>query len=347
MSKEPNPFAGAENARHPAGELLVEALRTSWERFVEQDALVRQLERKLHTDVGGRWDGVGDGSGVGGCPTGGGYVTGGVQAEHERIEAVHQARVALRRIRSNMRVASPLLEKTWSAAVVEDLSWYAARLGAVRDWDVLDARLRHAGSDLRSLASPAELASFEAGLACILQYLDDERRAASDVLSAARTAPRLVRLKELMSEHLDEAVLAEIASGRAGDVMPRLISKQWRGLASLVGATIDEPEDRALHAIRVRVKRVRYASEIMGPAPGGNLRRFCRSAARLQDVLGEWHDSSVSRDWLRTTSSKLPPVATFVAGELSVAEAESALSSRARWPEAWSALKGLGKKLFR
>src|SRR5205814_9825308 len=59
----------------------------------------------------------------------------------EDPEGVHQARVATRRLRSDLRTFASLLEPAWVAALTEELKWLAEHLGAARDADVLLARL--------------------------------------------------------------------------------------------------------------------------------------------------------------------------------------------------------------
>ena len=55
----------------------------------------------------------------------------------EDPEAVHQARVATRRIRSTLRTFSKLLDEEWTDRLRDDLKWLANLLGEVRDTDVL------------------------------------------------------------------------------------------------------------------------------------------------------------------------------------------------------------------
>src|ERR1700674_4641945 len=70
-------------------------------------------------------------------------------------EAVHQARVATRRLRSHLRTFGPLLDQEWTDPLRSELGWLALSLGAVRDQEVLLERLRERAktlppSDLRS-----------------------------------------------------------------------------------------------------------------------------------------------------------------------------------------------------
>src|SRR5207244_12383852 len=73
-------------------------------------------------------------------------------------EAVHQARVATRKLRSHLRTFGPLLDPEWTEPLRSVLGWLAIALGAVRDREVLLERLRERAqslpaSDQRSAAS--------------------------------------------------------------------------------------------------------------------------------------------------------------------------------------------------
>src|SRR4051794_29099594 len=54
---------------------------------------------------------------------------------------VHVTRVAVRRLRSTIRVFHDLFDETKAQAFEEELVWWASLLGAVRDLDILQASL--------------------------------------------------------------------------------------------------------------------------------------------------------------------------------------------------------------
>ena len=58
------------------------------------------------------------------------------------VNAIHQARVATRKLRSNLRTFAPLLDVEWTEPLRAELGWLAMGLGAVRDREVLLQRLR-------------------------------------------------------------------------------------------------------------------------------------------------------------------------------------------------------------
>ena len=62
---------------------------------------------------------------------------------------VHQARVAMRRLRSLLQTFSVVLDPVWVQHVRSDLEWAGSPLGELRDADVLAVRLEGAPAQLR------------------------------------------------------------------------------------------------------------------------------------------------------------------------------------------------------
>lgn len=52
------------------------------------------------------------------------------------VEAVHEARVSVRRLRSSLKILKPYLEPDRFAWMASDLKWLGGALGPARDWDV-------------------------------------------------------------------------------------------------------------------------------------------------------------------------------------------------------------------
>jgi CHAD domain-containing protein len=114
------------------------------------------------------------------------------------------------------------------------------------------------------------------------------------------------------------------------------VTKPWKRLRDAVDALEDDPPDEALHEVRIRAKRARYAAEAVAPACGRDARRFAKRMTDVQDVLGEHQDAVVAEQWLRArlgTSASGPML--FVAGELAAAERAAGRAARARFPRVW------------
>jgi CHAD domain-containing protein len=241
-------------------------------------------------------------------------------------EDVHQARVATRRMRSDLRTFRKVLDPDWDESLRAELKWLGGALGAVRDTDVLLARLEARVAEL----DDADRAAGER----IVDILRDERARARDELLAAMRSDRYVALLE----RLLAAARAVPASTDGRDFeleVSDLAVKPWKKLRDAVHALDDDPPDPELHQVRIRAKRARYAAEAVVPAVGKGPKRFAKAVAHLQDVLGEHQDAVVAGQWLREHAPAADGEAAFVAGRLAVVEAEAAQASREDWPRAW------------
>ncbi len=247
-------------------------------------------------------------------------------------EDVHQARVATRRIRSDLRTFRDVVDPGWDESLRSELKWLAGLLGTVRDADVLLARLEERVSSLSADdVAPGEL---------LLDGLRAERNAARDELLAGLRSSRYLDLLERlfaaarMVPPADQTVDLELDLGD-------LVTKPWKKLRGAVHELGEHPPDPALHAVRIRAKRARYAAEAVAPAIGKGAKRFASKVADLQDVLGEHQDAVVAGQWLRDHVPTGPDAtrAAFVAGLLAAQEDAAAQASRDEWPPVWKRAK--------
>jgi CHAD domain-containing protein len=243
-------------------------------------------------------------------------------------EAVHQARVATRKLRSNLRTFQPLLESEWADPLRSELGWLGMSLGAVRDSEVLLERLRER---VESLPTPDTRSA-----GSLLHILDTEIEGLRKKLLTELGSTRYVDLLEsLVAAAHAPAVLAE-ADQPAAAVLPLLATGPWRRLRSAVRALSSDPSDPELHRIRILAKRARYAAEAVATVAGPMATAFARNAAKLQTVLGDHQDSVTAQAWLR--SARVSGRRAFVAGELIALEHMAAEEARAKWPKVWKAL---------
>ena len=243
-------------------------------------------------------------------------------------EAVHQARVASRKLRSHLRTFGPLLDPEWTEPLRSELGWLAMGLGAVRDREVLLQRLRERAQSLPA----ADLRSANS----LLHILEVEIESLRKKLLAELSSSRYVDLLErLVGAAHSPASLPE-ADQPASQVLPPLAAGPWRRLRSAVRQLPDLSTDPELHRIRILAKRARYAAEAVAPVAGSAAAAFARAAAKLQTVLGEHQDSVTAQAWLR--GARISGRRAFVAGELIAMEHIAAEEARARWPKVWKAL---------
>ena len=248
------------------------------------------------------------------------------------VEGVHQARVATRRLRSDLRTVRALVDPAWAVPLREELAWLADALGAVRDADVLTGRLRDALERL----DPQD----RDGGRLFADRLADQRAAARAELDAVLSSDRYVALLDsLVAACCAPHLVAPDQDGPAEQVLPDLVRGPWRHLRTDVRALGDDPADADLHRVRIRAKRLRYAAELAAGALGRRAERMATAAARLQTVLGDHHDAVVMERWIRATvdAATTPPQA-FVAGLLAGQERAAADEAAGRWWDEWARL---------
>ena len=247
----------------------------------------------------------------------------------EDPEGVHQARVATRRLRSDLRTFRSLLDEQWGAALSDELRWLGDIFGAVRDADVLLERL-----DAKLL----ELPEVDRGPAKrLLDHLrTDHGRGRDQMLRALRSDRYDALLDRLVAAAARPRFLLRVDDADDAEVLSRLARRPWKHLAASVAALADSPSDLALHGVRIRAKRSRYAAEAVAPAFGKPARTFARAVTELQDVLGEHQDAIIAAEWLRRAAAGTADESTgFAAGQLAAIEYRDAERARRAWPDAW------------
>jgi CHAD domain-containing protein len=251
----------------------------------------------------------------------------------EDPEGIHDARVAARRLRSDLRTFRPILDAAWCAALREELHWLGGILGQVRDAEVLRDRL-----GARVAAIPD---SVIAAGKVLLDDLEITRFEARRRLLADLESPRYAELVEQLVAGASLPMTRDGESDRPAAAAGALMTRPWRRLSKAVRRLDRIPEDAALHAVRIRAKRVRYAAEAVAPAFGERADRFAKAAKALQEVLGDHQDAVMAAEWLTEHGSGADdPSVAFAAGRLAEHESSDRDRARAAWPKAWARLEG-------
>lgn len=244
-------------------------------------------------------------------------------------EDIHQARVATRRLRSNLKILEPLFNAgRCAAATVSGLKPLASLLGQVRDADVLGARLR------------AERHQVEVSDRALVDEL-------SDLLHEERLRAHSALLVQLGSEShgqligdlfaiLDDPPLIDPNAPAATVLLP-LLAGRWASLDKAVRKLPEQPSDTELHAIRIKAKRCRYTGEMCGAVLDAKAQHLTKSVASLQEILGELQDASVTRKWLRVAALDGGSNRAMVAGQLIETQRTRAKMARHQWESAWAA----------
>ena len=245
-------------------------------------------------------------------------------------EGLHQMRVATRRLRSDLRTFRPIIDRSWADGLSEELRWLGGLLGTVRDADVQLERLHAEDSDLLGELKP------------YVERLRQNQSNGRDALLEALRGERYVTLLDRLVDAERDPLVSEGARRPAGQVLPDLAKRAWKRLEPQAQGLKPEDPDARYHAVRIRAKRLRYATEAIGPALGDRgpaLERVAAAAASLQDLLGEMHDAFVTRADLEglVHAAKGREYA-FALGRLVERRSASIREGRRRYPRAWRRL---------
>lgn len=203
---------------------------------------------------------------------------------HSDAEALHQARVSLRRLRSAFSIFKPLLDGDEVAHFQNELRWLGSVLSEARDLDVMLAKAKPGGPLFEGL-SQARNAAYAA--VHIALGSDRVRTLMLDLTEwlacgAWRTAPS--------TRDARDAPAREFAA-EALHALRRRVSKRGRSLPTQA--------DAERHEVRKAAKRLRYGAEFLGSVFTGKKRarrygKFVGSLETLQDRLGALNDMATA-----------------------------------------------------
>jgi CHAD domain-containing protein len=216
---------------------------------------------------------------------------------------IHTTRVAVRRLRSTIRVFSELFDPSEAGHLEEELVWWAGLLGNVRDMDILAQRQAALLDEL-----PAELILGPVA-STIQAELAVQRKQAMDAMLEALDSERYRKLVGLMHHWRSDPPFTAAADASA-DSIDSAIKKARKKVGKRLDAAAaarraGEPSDELFHRARKASKRHRYAVEAAVPVWGSKADKIISQRKDLQDVLGNYQDSIVSAAFLRELGGRL------------------------------------------
>ena len=253
-------------------------------------------------------------------------------------DAVHQMRVAARRLRSGLRVFRPLLDQEWADALRDELAWVAGELGDYRDTEVLLARLEDHLDHIPDGVDP-----------------EPARQHVEQVLTARLTEAReralaMLRSKRYYDLHVrlivaaDDPVTTAEADLPSSQVIPPLVAGAWKKLARestrLLADELAIPggaPDQEWHASRITAKKARYAAEAAAPVFGEDAAAFGKQLSLVTEVLGEHQDAAIAIERVKDLANEpgISAPAAFGLGALLSVEHDSAADTRTVFSTLW------------
>jgi inorganic triphosphatase YgiF len=210
-------------------------------------------------------------------------------AARKNVEALHQTRVAIRRLLSALAVFRPIVGDLQFDRIRDEFRWFIAESGEARNLDVY--LQRDLSADQR-------------------QFVGERR-----IDAYARTIKAIdsARFRRLMLDVLAWSLMGQWRGNpRAGKPLEQFVNRRVDSLWSKIACAdrVATMGDRKRHHVRIQVKKLRYALEFADGLHRCRPKRkkaFEKALEELQESLGSLHDIATARSlialnsWLQTS----------------------------------------------
>lgn len=230
----------------------------------------------------------------------------------EDIEAVHDMRVGSRRLVAAMKVFAASFPGPEYQDLLREARRVTRRLGAVRDLDVLIDHYER----LRENAKPEEQVGIEYFLAIHDRLRNRARKpmlAALEEMEKDHLGGRIRRYLEEESQAYRFGLHSPVGHRQVVDPMgpfrhaaPPILEDRYRTYYSFEQYVDDPEEVEQLHEMRIAAKWLRYTMELFAPAYQDVLKSQISAVKKIQELLGDLHDSDVRLDILRALAAGTP-----------------------------------------
>jgi CHAD domain-containing protein len=219
----------------------------------------------------------------------------------DQPDAVHQMRIAVRKLRSTLRTFGGVIWRRDGGQNVDrlagELKWLGNHLGGARDAEVLLGRLR---SEVDALPVELALGPIQARIQGHFARVSAD---AKEALAAALRSQRYFSLLDQLDALVEAPSLTRAAGRPARAVLPAGVRRSYRRTARRMdraeGTPAGSKQDVALHRARRAAKRARFAAEAVAPAFGQPATRFAQRLKKVQSTLGDHQDSVIARRAIR------------------------------------------------
>jgi CHAD domain-containing protein len=255
---------------------------------------------------------------------------------------VHQLRVASRRLRAFVDMFGSTVDPKLGDALTPRLRQVTRAMREIRDSDVLSSNLESRLA--RATSEPERVA---------LNHLLDrtKRRRRKHVTKAQRSLGEVEfgEVARLLRSMLDEIAVRSQAPSGSYELLAHVAYQPIVDAAREARARVEPtstPEE--LHQLRLSLKQLRYASELIQPALGERFAEIQNRAKRLQTVLGDHQDHAelerlVTRRQEKALQSRRETLSVGLNGVLEQVRGERARCQRLCFDEC---SKLCGQRLF-
>jgi len=216
-------------------------------------------------------------------------------AHDGKVDAVHQARVASRRLREVVPVLGRGLDDVRLKPLRRDLRDLTRALGPVRERDVelgMVEELPIDGPDGERLTE------------AWLEHLERRRFAPASALRKALGPGRRHELDQALEAFASARTESDDDSWREG--LARRLVARAQDLRDHIERTGTTYHPEPLHEVRIAIKKLRYVLEITGEAGLARVLRLLRTLKASQESLGHLHDLDVLLTSLQSVPGTAP-----------------------------------------
>jgi len=258
-------------------------------------------------------------------------------------EFVHQARVATRRMRSALRLFREAIPQSAVSYLAEELKWLGGKFGTVRDLDVFLLNLSRFRPQIKRFPSKKKKA--------LENWIEKHRRSPLKALQEALESSRYKsferRFMQFLERPLPARPRAPLAVKPVREVAPLVITEKFEAAIQQGHKVLSKPKLKEFHALRIQMKRLRYAVEFMAPAYNGALNPFIERTIEIQDCLGELQDTVFTREFVEALLDQwkgklVDPDLLFILGEIYQLQAEIAGDRREKFGKIWERFSSEG-----
>jgi CHAD domain-containing protein len=211
----------------------------------------------------------------------------------EDAEAVHDMRVAIRRMRSIFRLLRPYFKAKDARRFNGELQQLAWALGDVRDLDVFMA-------DVRAFQETVN-AEQQADLQTVIDDLEMQRQEARERLLETLESKAYRRFLKDYSSFLTTPPDGSKANGKVTveptqvrHLLPAMVYNRLAAVRAYEAALV-EPTATTLHSLRIEFKRLRYTVSLFEGVLGTQIEAFIDDLKAMQDILGSLNDIATAR----------------------------------------------------
>jgi CHAD domain-containing protein len=225
----------------------------------------------------------------------------------EDVSQARKARVAVRRLRAQLGLATDRFDADWVWLLRRELRWVEQAIGDVADADALMCWVRRQELDDRDEKARADLVA----------ELARERSRAHRRLVALLDSARYERMVRDLSRPFHPP--ADLA---------KTVRREWRSLKVVVASVGESPGDQDLHRLAMRVDRVRHAAELSKDGE-----KWAVSLGELRDTVDALQEASLAQGWLRHAAGTPTVSWDLLSGQL----LERARCAESAWWREWTA----------